>query len=67
MTKAALNDHKLEVFGIEDGYLAACEIIRSDVDLDQTGITKEQILDLLAFLEAGGYQVPPGLRKSGHH
>ena len=30
-------------------------------------LTKEQILDLLAFLEAGGYQVPPGLRKNGHH
>jgi type I restriction enzyme R subunit len=30
--------------GIEDGYLAACEIQRSRVNLDATGITIEQIL-----------------------
>ena len=29
-------------------------------------LTKEQILDLLAFLEAGGYKLPPGLKKGGH-
>jgi len=31
--------------GIEDGYLAGCEIIKSDVNLDDTGIT---IADILA-------------------
>lgn len=30
--------------GIEDGYLAACEIQRSRVNIDNTGITIEQIL-----------------------
>ncbi len=30
--------------GIEDGYLAACEIKKGRVDLDETGITKEQII-----------------------
>ncbi|MGB8646839.1 MAG: DEAD/DEAH box helicase family protein [Anaerolineae bacterium] len=30
--------------GIEDGYLAACEIQKSEVDLDHTGITLEDIL-----------------------
>jgi type I restriction enzyme, R subunit len=30
--------------GIEDGYLAACEIITSEVDIDNTGITIEDIL-----------------------
>jgi type I restriction enzyme R subunit len=30
--------------GIEDGYLAACEIIRREIDLDKTGITVEQVL-----------------------
>lgn len=30
--------------GIEDGYLAACEIRKSKVDIDDTGITIEQIL-----------------------
>ncbi|MCS7227968.1 MAG: DEAD/DEAH box helicase family protein, partial [Endomicrobia bacterium] len=29
--------------GIEDGYLAACVIIRREIDLDQQGITKEEI------------------------
>lgn len=32
--------------GIEDGYLAACEIVRSEVDLDQTGITIDNIMPL---------------------
>ncbi|MFN5513383.1 MAG: DEAD/DEAH box helicase family protein, partial [Cyanobacteriota bacterium] len=31
--------------GIEDGYLAACEIKRSRVNLDDTGITIDQILE----------------------
>jgi type I restriction enzyme R subunit len=31
--------------GIEDGYLAACEIQKSDVDLDNTGITIEQVME----------------------
>ncbi len=30
--------------GIEDGYLAACEIIKGKVDLDDTGITLEDVL-----------------------
>lgn len=30
--------------GIEDGYLAACEILKGRVNLDQTGITLEDIL-----------------------
>lgn len=30
--------------GIEDGYLAACDIQRCEVNLDKTGITPEQIL-----------------------
>jgi hypothetical protein len=29
-----------------------------------SALTKEQILDLLAFLEAGGYKLPPELEKS---
>jgi len=29
--------------GIEDGYLPACEIIRRDVDLDEKGISREDI------------------------
>ncbi len=30
--------------GIEDGYLAACEIIKSRVNLDETGITLDEIM-----------------------
>ncbi len=30
--------------GIEDGYLAACEIRKGNVDLDDTGITKAEII-----------------------
>ena len=30
--------------GMEDGYLAACEIVKREVDLDNTGITIEDIL-----------------------
>ena len=30
------------------------------------GLTKDEILDLLAFLEAGGYQLPAELRKANH-
>ena len=29
---------------IEDGYLAACEIQKGRVDIDDTGITKEEII-----------------------
>ena len=29
-------------------------------------LTKEEILDLLAFLEAGGFEVPPHLKKGQH-
>jgi type I restriction enzyme, R subunit len=31
--------------GIEDGYLAACEMQRSQVNLDAAGVTRDQILD----------------------
>ncbi len=31
--------------GIEDGYLAACEIVKGRVNLDDTGITLDDILD----------------------
>jgi type I restriction enzyme R subunit len=30
--------------GIEDGYLAACEIVRSAINLDDTGITVEEVI-----------------------
>lgn len=29
--------------GIEDGYLAACEVVRREIDIDKTGITREDI------------------------
>jgi len=29
--------------GIEDGYLAACEIVRRDISIDLTGVTREDI------------------------
>ncbi|MDO8616150.1 MAG: DEAD/DEAH box helicase family protein [Dehalococcoidia bacterium] len=32
--------------GIEDGYLAACEIVRRVVDIDQDGITRDDIAQL---------------------
>jgi type I restriction enzyme R subunit len=32
--------------GIEDGYLAACEIVQSTVNLDETGITLDEVLAL---------------------
>ncbi len=32
--------------GIQDGYLAACEIVKGRVNLDDTGITKAEILHL---------------------
>ena len=31
---------------IEDGYLAACEIVQSEIDLDQTGLAIEDIMAL---------------------
>lgn len=31
---------------IEDGYLAACEIVQSEIDLDETGLTIEDIMAL---------------------
>jgi type I restriction enzyme R subunit len=30
--------------GIEDGYLAACEIVRGRVDIDDTGLSLEDVL-----------------------
>ena len=32
--------------GIEDGYLAACEIVRRVIDIDQTGVTRHDIEQL---------------------
>jgi type I restriction enzyme R subunit len=32
--------------GIEDGYLAACEVVRAQINIDETGLTIEQILAL---------------------
>ena len=32
--------------GIEDGYLAACEVVRAQVDIDETGLSIDQILAL---------------------
>lgn len=45
--------------GIADGYLAACEIQKGRVNLDDTGITKEQILALGAVDPFTGQPVTP--------
>jgi len=42
---------------IEDGYLAACQIQKGRVNLDDTGITKEQIIALNPFDALTGQQV----------
>jgi type I restriction enzyme R subunit len=44
--------------GIEDGYLPACEVIRRDINLDLSGITKEQIEALGAKDATTGQPVP---------
>ncbi|MCL0064595.1 DEAD/DEAH box helicase family protein [Dehalococcoidia bacterium] len=45
--------------GIEDGYLPACEIIRSDVNLDLTGVTRKDIEVLGARDATTGQPLPP--------
>lgn len=42
---------------IEDGYLAACQIQKGRVNLDDTGITKEQILSLNPLDALTGQQI----------
>jgi len=45
--------------GIEDGYLPACEVIRRDINLDLTGITKDEIMALGAKDATTGQPVSP--------
>lgn len=45
--------------GIEDGYLPACEIIRRDINLDVTGVTREDIEVLGARDAFTGQPIPP--------
>ena len=45
--------------GIEDGYLPACEIIRRDVNLDTTGVTRKDIEVLGARDATTGQPLPP--------
>ncbi len=44
--------------GIEDGYIAACEIIRREINLDLTGVTREDIERLGAKNAITGQPVP---------
>ena len=44
--------------GIEDGYIAACEIIRREINLDLTGVTREDIERLGARDAITGQPVP---------
>ncbi|MDD3773531.1 MAG: DEAD/DEAH box helicase family protein, partial [Weeksellaceae bacterium] len=44
--------------GIEDGYLPACEIIKRDINLDLTGITKDEIRALGAKDAITGQPIP---------
>lgn len=46
--------------GIEDGYLAACEVIRRDVSTDQVAIAREEILARTARDAITGQAVKPG-------
>ena len=43
--------------GIDDGYLAACEILRGRVNLDETGLTAEQIVPLAPVDATTGQRV----------
>lgn len=44
--------------GIEDGYIAACEVIRREINLDLTGVTREDIERLGAKNTITGQPVP---------
>jgi type I restriction enzyme, R subunit len=46
--------------GQEDGYLAACEVIRRTVDLDKKEITRQDIVDRSAVDAFTGRKVQPG-------
>jgi type I restriction enzyme R subunit len=67
---AAITAHNVEYFGEpvyeytlgtgqEDGYLAACEVVRRTVDLDLDGITKEDIASRSAIDPYTGRVVEP--------
>jgi len=45
--------------GIEDGYLPACEIVRRDINLDITGVKREDIEVLGAKDSITGKPIPP--------
>ncbi|MCI0579683.1 MAG: DEAD/DEAH box helicase family protein [Chloroflexi bacterium] len=45
--------------GIKDGYLAACEIQKGRVNLDDTGLTLEEIIPLFPLDPITGRPVPP--------
>lgn len=66
-----ITNHNLEYFGQpvyeysigdgqEDGYLAACEVIRRTVDLDKKEITREDIVERSAVDAFTGRRVRPG-------
>lgn len=66
-----ITNHNLEYFGHpvyeyaigdgqDDGYLAACEVIRRTVDLDKTEITREDIVERSAVDAFTGRKVRPG-------
>jgi type I restriction enzyme R subunit len=66
-----ITNHNLEYFGDpvyeysigegqEDGYLAACEIIRRTVDLDKKEITRQDIVERSATDAFTGRKVKPG-------
>jgi type I restriction enzyme R subunit len=44
--------------GIEDGYIAACEIIRRDIDIDSRGVTRGDIERLGAIDATTGQPIP---------
>jgi len=46
--------------GQEDGYLAACEVVRRSVDIDQREITRDEIVKKSAQDPYTGKQVEPG-------
>ena len=66
-----ITNHNLQYFGPpvyeysigdgqEDGYLAACEVVRRIVDLDNTEITREDIVERSAVDAFTGRRVRPG-------
>jgi len=66
-----ITNHNLQYFGQpvyeysigdgqEDGYLAACEVVRRTVDLDKTEITREDIVERSAVDAFTGRKLKPG-------